>query len=191
MQHLLIVLVAAASLAPGGAAAQVASDTARCVNAINKGMRKITLAAGKEVRGCVAQHAGGELTGSVAECVAAAPKVQQSVIGALIAADGACGGLPPAFGPPSISAFGARSVALVRDLLVELFGATPESALAPDATVMSCQTAVLKTAGRASSSRSRASAPAPLSPIRAAARSPPPASRSRRRRSPRAASAAA
>src|SRR5262249_35089526 len=85
---------------------------------------------------------------TVAQCVAAAPGVQKAVIGALISADNTCGGLPPVFGPPSINAHGARAVALTGELLTDLFGSSPESALAPNSTVMNCQTAVLKTAGK-------------------------------------------
>jgi hypothetical protein len=46
------------------AAQLAASDTTRCINAINKGTRKVTLAASKEVAGCVAREAG-ELLGDL------------------------------------------------------------------------------------------------------------------------------
>ena len=49
--------------------AQTASDTPRCVNAINKGMRKVTLAATKQVRSCIGAHASGALgSQTVAQC---------------------------------------------------------------------------------------------------------------------------
>ncbi len=143
-------LVALALAMPRVAVAQVvAGDTAKCINDVNKGTRKITLAAGKQVRSCVAAYAGETLgSQTVAQCIAAAPKVQKAVQGALILADHSCNGAPPPFGPPSISAQGARAIQLSQDLLVDLFGATPETALAPNSLVLSCQNAVLKAAGK-------------------------------------------
>jgi cysteine-rich repeat protein len=139
----------AAFLLPDGVTAQVASDTPRCVNAINKSMRKVTLAATKQVRSCVLAHAAGTLgSQTVAQCVAAGAGVQKAIQGALIVADNSCDGFPPAFGPPSISGHAARAVQLTQDLLVALFGATPESVLATNSAVMGCQTAVLKAAGK-------------------------------------------
>ena len=134
---------------PGGVAAQVASDTPRCVNAVNKGMRKVTLAATKQVRSCVLAHASGALgSQTVAQCVAAGAGVQKAIQGALITADNSCDGFPPAFGPPSISGHAARAVQLTQDLIADLFGPTPDSVLATNSAVMGCQTAVLKAAGK-------------------------------------------
>src|SRR5512147_1691513 len=113
------VAAAVVLLAPTLAAAQLtASDTGRCINAINKGMRKVTVAAAKELRGCIAKKAG-ELLGSqtITQCIAAAPGVQKATIGALIAADNSCDGLPPAFGPTSINIHGTRAVEITQAFL--------------------------------------------------------------------------
>ncbi|MEO6026050.1 MAG: DUF4215 domain-containing protein [Candidatus Binatia bacterium] len=145
-----VLLAQAALLAPPVALAQTtASDTSRCVNAINKGMRKVTLAATKQLRACVTKLAGGTLgSETVAHCVANSPGVAKAVQGALISADNTCDGLPPAFGPHSISTHAARAAALTEQLLGDLFGATPESVLATNSLVMGCQVAVLKAAGK-------------------------------------------
>src|SRR5689334_9165369 len=72
----------------GVASAQTtAADTPRCINTINKGMRKVALTVGKELRGCIVAEAGGLLGAqTVAQCIAASPKVQKASAGALIAA---------------------------------------------------------------------------------------------------------
>src|SRR5215203_6942959 len=92
-------LAQAALLAPPVALAQTtATDTSRCVNAINKGMRKVTLSATKQLRACVTKLASGTLgSETVAHCVASSPGVAKAVQGALISADITCDGLPPAF----------------------------------------------------------------------------------------------
>ncbi|MCC6763215.1 MAG: DUF4215 domain-containing protein [Deltaproteobacteria bacterium] len=144
-----LALAALALSFPTLAAAQHASDTGACVNAINKGMRKVTLAASKELRACVAKKAGGLLgIQTVAQCIAAGPAVQKATLGALISADNKCGGLPPVFGPPSINLHGARAVEMSQALLQDLFGATPDPVLATDSNVMACQTALLKAAAK-------------------------------------------
>jgi len=126
-----------------------ASDTGRCINAINKGMRKVTLAASKDLRSCVARKAGGLLgPQTVIQCIAAAPGVQKASISALITADISCDGVPPAFGPHSISLHGPRAVEITQAYLQDLFGAAPDAVLATNSLVMSCQTAVLKAAGK-------------------------------------------
>src|SRR5436853_1030144 len=150
VRTLLVVCAAVANLvAVAPAFAQHASDTGRCINAINKGTRKVTLAATKQLRTCVTELASGLLgSETVAHCVASSPGVANAIQGALISADNSCDGLSPVFGPPSVSAHGARAALLTEQLLTDLFGATPESALAPNALVMGCQTAVLKAAGK-------------------------------------------
>ncbi len=127
----------------------VTSDTGRCINAINKGMRKVTLAASKDMRACVAKKAGGLLgPQTVLQCIAAAPGVQKATIGALISADNSCDGVPPAFGPHSINLHGTRAVQITQAYLQDLFGAVPDSVLATNSLIMSCQSAVLKAAGK-------------------------------------------
>jgi cysteine-rich repeat protein len=123
----------------------VASDTGRCINAINKSMRKVTLAAAKEMRSCLAKKAG-ELLGSqtVLDCIAAAPGVQKATIGALITADNSCDGVPPAFGPHSISLHAPRAVQITQSFLQDLFGANPDAAHATNSLMMGCQSTVLK-----------------------------------------------
>lgn len=60
-----VAAMALAIILPGMVAVQIsAADTAGCINAINKGMRKVTLAATKETRSCVAKKAGGLLEGN-------------------------------------------------------------------------------------------------------------------------------
>jgi hypothetical protein len=134
---------------PALALAQTASDTGRCINAINKSMRKVTVAATKETRSCVAKKAGGLLgPQTVMQCVAESAGVQKATVGALIAADNSCDGFPPAFGPPSISLHAASAVQLAQAFLQDIFGTVPDAVLATNANVMGCQTALLKAAGK-------------------------------------------
>ena len=143
------IAAAAALLLPAIAVAQTASDTGKCINAINKGMRKVTLAASKELRSCVAKKAAGVLGAqTVSQCIAAAPGVQKATIGALISADNSCDGLPPAFGPTSINIHGTRAIEITQAYLQDLFGATPDSVLATNSVVMGCQLALLKTSAK-------------------------------------------
>ncbi|MEO6027797.1 MAG: hypothetical protein ABIR79_13105, partial [Candidatus Binatia bacterium] len=115
-----------------------ASDTGRCINAINKGMRKVTLAASKDLRSCVAKKAGGLLgPQTVLQCIAASPSVQNATIVALISADNSCDGVPPAFGPHSISLHGTRAVEITQAYVQDLFGTVPDSVLATNSIVMS------------------------------------------------------
>jgi cysteine-rich repeat protein len=141
--------MALALLGPATAFAQTATDTPRCINAINKSTRKVTLAATKAIKGCLTALASGTLgSQTVAQCVAQSAGVQKAVQGALITADNSCDGFPPAFGPPTIGGHASRATQLTQELLQDLFGATPESSLAPNALVMGCQSAVLKAAGK-------------------------------------------
>ncbi len=150
LKNRLVTSLALLALFPALAVAQTtASDTGRCINAINKGMRKVTLAATKETRSCVAKKAGGLLgPQSVSQCIAAGAGVQKASIGALIAADNSCDGFPPTFGPPSISLHGTRAVQLSQHYLQDLFGSTPDPVIATNSVVMGCQTAVLKAAAK-------------------------------------------
>ena len=146
-----VALVATLSLfAIGSASAQlVATDTGRCINAINKGMRKVTLAASKDMRGCVAKKAG-DLLGpqTVLQCIAAGAGVQKAVMGAIVIADHACDGLPPIFGPHSITLQSTKPIEITQAYLQDLFGAAPDAVLATNSLVMGCQNAVLKAAGK-------------------------------------------
>lgn len=142
-------VAAVALLLPAVAFGQTASNTASCINAINKSMRKVTVAVSKETRGCVSKKAGGLLgSQTVLQCIAASAGVQKASIGALITADNSCGGSPPAFGPPSINLHAPRAVQLTQTFLQDLFGTVPDTSLATNSNVMSCQTAVLKTAAK-------------------------------------------
>ncbi len=135
-------------LVPSVAPAQLASTTDRkCIQSINDGTRKVALASTKQMRSCADAFRRGQLgSQTVAQCVAGSATVQKAVAKALIKADGACGGAPPSFGPPSISAQGSLTVQAATGLLHDLFGAVPENALSPStSTVAACQGAVLKT----------------------------------------------
>ncbi len=148
-KRLVATLAVCALLAPSFAAAQVSSETGKCINAINKGLRKVTAAATKETKACVAKKAGGVLgPQTVAQCIAAGAGVQKATIGALISADNTCGGAPPSFGPPSINLHGTRAVQMAQSFLADLFGPTPDTVLATNSVIMSCQQAVLKAAGK-------------------------------------------
>ncbi|MEB2283865.1 MAG: DUF4215 domain-containing protein [Myxococcales bacterium] len=143
-------LAALGTLLPTLAAAQVvAPDTGRCINAINKGMRKVTLAAAKELRACVKKKAG-DLLGpqSVTQCIAAAPGVQKATMAALISADNSCSGAPPAFGPTSVTLHGTRAVEITQAFLQDLLGANPDAVLATNSLVMACQSALLKASAK-------------------------------------------
>src|SRR4051794_7929309 len=101
----LLVALAAMSL-PGAAFAQQVASSAdsRCIQTINGSTRKVALAAGKELRACADDRAGGLLGAqTIAQCVSSSSTVTGAVTKALLQADGACNGAPPSFGPPSIS----------------------------------------------------------------------------------------
>lgn len=144
-----VALAVLALLLPTASSAQTGNDTGRCINAINKGMRKVASAATKDIRGCVSKKAGGLLgSDTLLQCVAAGPSVQKSTTGALISADHSCNGFPPAFGPPSINLHAGHAVHLSQTFLQDLFGPVPDGVLATNSDVMRCQVAVLKAAGK-------------------------------------------
>ena len=128
-------------LLPSLASAQLtASDTGRCINAINKGMRKVTSPRSR-TRGAASPRRPAELLGAqtVLQCIAAGPGVQKATISALIAADNSCDGVPPAFGPQSINLHGTRAVQITQAFMQDLFGTTPDPVLATNSLVMGCQ----------------------------------------------------
>ncbi|MCC6766889.1 MAG: hypothetical protein IT293_19710 [Deltaproteobacteria bacterium] len=145
MQSLKLIVAGVLALgmpAPAGAQFATPADSA-CIQAVNAGVRKVALATSKQLRACAGYAADGLLgPQSVADCAAAlAPK---AVAQALLKADRECGGVPPTFGPPSITAPPALTVAACGAVVGDLFGPTPESAFVATANVRACQGAVLK-----------------------------------------------
>ncbi len=129
---------------PARGDAQFATPADRaCIDAVNLGVRKVALAHGKELRAC-ARYAADGLLGpqTVAEC--AATLVQGPVSAALRKSDQKCGGMPPTFGPPSITMPPAVTLAAGAAIVDDLFGAPPEPAFVDLSAVRSCQAAVLK-----------------------------------------------
>lgn len=129
---------------PAFASAQFATPADRqCIEAINLGVRKVAGASAKQLRVCAGYSADGLLgPQSIADCATAL--VQGPVAKALLASGRKCGGVPPTFGPPSITAPPGLAVAAGAAILVELFGASPEAAFTDEAATRSCQGAILK-----------------------------------------------
>jgi hypothetical protein len=139
--------VAAAGLilgVPAGARGQFATLADRaCIDAVNLGVRKVALATAKQLRACAGYAADGLLgSQSVADCAAAL--VQTPVTKALLLADRKCGGTPPTFGPPSITAPPGLAVAAGGAIVGDLFGPDPAAAFVDLPVVRGCQGAVLK-----------------------------------------------
>ena len=142
------VLLAIAVVVPGVAGAQFASPADRqCIEAVNRGVRKVALASTKQLRACAGYAVAGLLgPQTVAECAAAL--VTGPVTVALFKADQACGGAPPTFGPPSITAPPGLAVEAGAAIVTDLFGAPPEGALSAAASIEGCQQNVLKAVQR-------------------------------------------
>ena len=136
VRRLVTMAVALVALGPALAAAQLsASDTGRCINAINKGIRKVTLAASKEMRGCV-----GEATRAACSARRRSRSASRRRAGRAEGGPGRAdlrrqllrrpaAGLRSAEHQPPTA---ARDVQLDQELLGDLFGPTPESVLATE-----------------------------------------------------------
>lgn len=129
---------------PAAARAQFATPAdSACIQAVNAGVRKVALATTKQLRACAGYAADGLLgPQTVADCAAAL--VQKPVTQALVKTSQKCGGVPPSFGPPSITTPPGLTVAAGGALIGDLFGAPPESAFVATPNVRGCQSAVLK-----------------------------------------------
>jgi len=133
---------------PALAGAQFATPADRqCIEAVNLGARKVAAAGSKQIRACAGYSADGLLgPQSVADCAAALVQTPMTV--ALLKSEQKCGGVPPSFGPPSLTAPPGLAVAAGAAILEDLFGAPPEAALVDVANVRVCQSAMLKEMGR-------------------------------------------
>jgi cysteine-rich repeat protein len=135
-------LVAAASAGP--VAAQPSAADARCIAAINKGVRRMALAQNKAIRSCAKNWLRGGIA-TVETCVGSQAPLVVTATASRVAAqiDAACAGVPPSFGPADLAAPDLALDAGLR-VLADLFGstATSMSPTAPDVT-KTCQTTVL------------------------------------------------
>ncbi len=129
---------------PALAGAQFATPAdQQCIVAVNLGARKVAAAGSKQIRACAGYSADGLLgPQSVADCAAAL--VQTPITSALLRSNQKCGGVPPSFGPPSLTAPPGLAVAADAAILGDLLGPDPEAALVDVPNVRLCQSAMLK-----------------------------------------------
>jgi cysteine-rich repeat protein len=135
------------------APAQPATD-ARCIAAINQGVRRLALAQNKAIRSCAKNWMRGGVA-TVETCVGphAPLAVASMVSGVATKVDTACAGAPPSFGPSDLA---APLLALDADLQVldDLFGSTATSMSPTDPIEkQNCQATVLQTVQKCGNAR--------------------------------------
>jgi len=124
------------------AAAQVATDQRRCIVTINSGVRTVARAEHKALRTCARSLTSGTLVGhTVAECATA--RVGAIVAKTLTKTFNACGGVPPSFGPPSLTAQTGQAVDAVIALAGDVLGSPLDAALLALPEADGCQKAIL------------------------------------------------
>jgi cysteine-rich repeat protein len=151
------ILVAAVALAlPDWALAQVAEGDQKCIVAINDGARKVAATEAKVTATCVSGFARGLLNETqLNQCLSpgATPKTQSAVEKALSKAADLCGGSPPPFGPPSITAHPPLAVQTAHEVLVDIFGTNLPGVLSQNSIVASCQRTALQIANQCTEAR--------------------------------------
>jgi cysteine-rich repeat protein len=141
----LLALAPLALLLAGPAFAQ-SSDDVLCIETINKGLAKTALAENKALAGCARDFSRGLLSQTVVQCAAPenSDKVGKAVVKWTGKADQKCGGVPPPFGPPSVSAHPGLAIQASAAILSDIFGTPVDDALQSDDVVAKCQQTVIK-----------------------------------------------
>jgi cysteine-rich repeat protein len=140
--RVMAVLAAALACAVAPLRGQAAADDRGCITAINDAARAVARAEHKALRRCAKPFLRNALGGqSLEDCAAAL--TQRTIDRWLLKADGACGGLPPSFGPPSITAAPGHAKQSVLDLGGDVLGSPLSGALTAESPAASCQKSVL------------------------------------------------
>ena len=145
--RLWILVTALAMLASSPARALVSVDERRCIDEVNKGGRKVSLVQNKAIQSCVRFFSRGLLADPLDLCMAEGipPKVTINVDKAAARAAKVCDGLPPSFGPFSITDQTTVAVQGSFDLLQDVFGPTPiDTVIATADPERRCQATLLK-----------------------------------------------
>jgi cysteine-rich repeat protein len=127
----------------------------KCVNALNKGLRKVSRAEAREVSGCIEDSADGDLGSMlIEECVTADRRERVAKAQAKVVADGtkACGSVDPPFGATSAAIVNTAALNSAKMLAHDLFGDDIDAAVVPDAPASHdeavCQAAVTQSLNR-------------------------------------------
>ncbi len=130
---------------------ELSRDEEKCINALNKGLRKVSRAQGIVVRRCVQDETKGKLTSlTVDECLTADRKQKVAKAQARVLSDDGkkCAAVTPPIGATDGATVGASAAAGGRALTTDLFGPTLEGVvlLHDGATkdTAACQAGVLK-----------------------------------------------
>lgn len=152
-----LVLPALAMLFASSATAQVPVDERRCIEEINNSTRKVLLSENQTLVSCIRFFLRGSLAVPIVECAdpSISSKMSRITNKALDNASKRCGGTPPSFGPPSITAHTTAAVQTGVDLLGDALGADVEGALLTDNDGKRCQENVLKAVHRCEDARLR------------------------------------
>jgi hypothetical protein len=134
----------AVAMAATSAFAQASAEDRRCIQAINKGVRKIATAQTKAMRRCASEwQNGGALPVEQCSGLNTYPSVTIAVHKVLTKVTLSCGGTPPSFGPTDLS---SPVLAVDAGLLVlaDLFVSTDTAMTAADSPAkQSCQNTIL------------------------------------------------
>lgn len=142
------------TLSASTATAQVAAGDRRCIEEINNSTRKVLVKENQTLVSCKRLHLRGKLAGTIANCASPAnEKVQKTVLKALDTANKRCPAGPPSFGPPGTAEHPLLALQSGVDLMVDLFGADVEGALASESLVKTCQENVWKAVQRCTDTR--------------------------------------
>jgi cysteine-rich repeat protein len=134
---------------------ELSSAEQKCVNALNKGLRKVSRAQAREFLGCERDESQGDLGAmTIEECVAADRKEKVAKATSKVSEDGArnCDEVSPPFGANSASAVNTAARDSATALTRDLFGADLDAAVVPDESATQatarCQAAVAKSLAR-------------------------------------------
>jgi hypothetical protein len=149
-----IVAMLAVAASAASVAGQPSATDARCIAAINKGVRRMALAQNKAIRSCARNWLRGAVA-TVETCVGPnAPLILTTMAGRVAAqVDTACDNVPPSFGPADLAAPGLAIDAGLR-VLGDLFGSTATSMSPTDPVAkQTCQTTVLSAVQKCGNAR--------------------------------------
>jgi len=153
-QCIALAAIVAVTLSAATAFAQASTEDRRCIEAINKGVRKIALAQNKAMRRCAKDWLNG---GALAVERCAGPDASFSVTKTIdkveAKIDKSCGGTPPSFGPTDLTSPGLAVDAGLQ-VLADLFVSTETSMSSTDLPVeQSCQKTVLSNVQKCENTR--------------------------------------
>jgi len=134
---------------------ELSSAEQRCVNALNKGLRKVSKTQAKEFLSCIADHAKGTLGAmTIEQCAAADRKSKLAKATSKVSDSDArdCATVSPPFGATGGDVVSTAAVNVVTGLSGDLFGADLDAAvlanLSPTQAASKCQQAVAKSLAR-------------------------------------------